>query len=249
MNALILAAGFGTRLKPWTDHHPKALVEVAGRPMLERVLERLDNEGFDRKVVNVHHFSEQIKDFIKSGYSDTDIRISDESDKILDTGGGLLKASELFEDKNTPILVHNVDILSDAPLNKIFRLHLDSGRDISLLTSDRDSSRKLIFDESGCLRGWHDVRNGIFKPGDFHPEPNMHSSSFSGIYIVGPSAIEQLRCYKNSNGNDIFPIMDFFLWVRDKIKIGEIKSNRLNLIDIGKPDTLKQADMFLKTYL
>lgn len=249
MNAFILAAGFGTRLKPWTDLHPKALVQVNNQPMLALVLERLEMQGFGNVVVNVHHFSDQIIDFINNYKSTQHIGISDESQQILDTGGGLLKALSHFKENDSPVLVHNVDILSDAPLREIYNLHINSRNDISLLTSNRKSSRSLIFDQYGFLKGWCNNATSEFKPSKFTPTPRMHRSSFSGIYIVNRKVEELLSRYKCEQSTDVFPIIDFFLWAQDKIKIGEIKSDKLNLIDIGKPDTLSQAEEFITSYL
>ena len=243
MKAMVLAAGFGTRLKPWTDSHPKALVPVAGVPMLERVLKRLENELFDTVIVNVHHFAGQIFDFLNQYSSDMRIEISDESSEILDTGGGLLRAYETFCDDSSALLVHNVDILSDAPLEKIYKFHEESENDVTLLTSDRNSSRALVFDNGGMLRAWHDRKNMIYRPDDFIMDTGFHCSSFSGIYVVGKKAVEKMRDFSEQRQSDVFPIMDFLIWAKDQLKIGEIKMPDLNLIDIGKPDTLKRADV------
>ena len=169
MRAFVLAAGLGTRLKPWTLEHPKALVPVGGVPMLRRVLERLRSEGFDEVTVNVHHFSEQIVDFLNHEELGVNVTVSDESDRLLDTGGGLLKAGI-----SAPMLIHNVDILSDAPLAEIMNRHLASGRDITLVTSDRESSRHLVFDAEGTLRGWHNVKTDEYKPAGFKAGADLH---------------------------------------------------------------------------
>ena len=140
MKAFILAAGFGTRLKPWTLEHPKALVPVHGVPMLRRVIDKLRGYGFDSLTVNVHHFADQIVDYIKEEGLEDLVKVSDESEGILDTGGGLLNAApQLFVSDSDPVLVHNVDILSDAPLREIMARHELSGADISLVTSLRES--------------------------------------------------------------------------------------------------------------
>ena len=151
MRAMILAAGLGTRLKPWTLEHPKALVPVDGIPMLERVILKLKSQGFDEIVVNVHHFAGQITDFLDSKDFGIKISISDERGGLLDTGGGLVHARHLLEGE--PFLVHNVDILSNADLSALMHFHESEGNDVTLLTSDRKSSRKLLFDEDGSLKG------------------------------------------------------------------------------------------------
>lgn len=242
MKALILAAGLGTRLRPWTLSHPKALVPVGKRPMLRRVIDRLRSEGFDRIAVNVHHFSGQIVDFLKEYPAGRDIYISDESEALLDTGGALLHAAPFLASDSEPFLVHNVDILSDAPLREIMEIHHASGRDISLVTSDRDSSRKLIFTAQGDLRGWHNLKTGEYRPAGFRPEAGWHESAFSGIYAVNPRVISNLRIYSERIGSPAFPIMDYLLKNSNKENIGEIKLAKLDLIDIGKPYSLDEAE-------
>ncbi|MDE6006839.1 MAG: NTP transferase domain-containing protein [Muribaculaceae bacterium] len=246
MKAFILAAGLGTRLKPWTDSHPKALVPVGGIPMLERVILRLRDNGFNDIVVNVHHFSDQIISFLANNDFGVTVRLSDESDRLLDTGGGLLKASELFGNDQGPVFVHNVDILSDAPLNDLMRQHKESGRDISLVTSPRDSSRKLIFGPDGTLEGWHNLITEEYRPAGIKPSPDSHESAFSGIYIMERNAISALGHFAEVSRIDKFPIMDFFLSAPPDINIGEIRLEALNLIDIGKPETLLKAESLFR---
>ena len=126
MKAMIFAAGLGTRLKPLTDHQPKALVPVAGRPMLEHVILKLKKAGFNELVINIHHFGEQIIDFLKANQNfGLTIHVSDERDLLLDTGGGIKKAEPFFQG-NEPFLVHNVDILSDTDLKALYEYHLHS---------------------------------------------------------------------------------------------------------------------------
>ncbi len=249
MKAFILAAGFGTRLKPWTLEHPKALVPVHGVPMLRRVIDKLNASGFDSLTVNVHHFADQIIDFLKGEGLEEQVKVSDESASILDTGGGLLEAAPLlFGDDAGPVLVHNVDILSDAPLRQIVERHNASDADISLVASPRDSSRKLVFDERGNLRGWHNLKSGEFRPEGFAMSADMHERAFSGIYVVSKVAVKALEAYAAEIGVRKFPIMDFLLHnaalpedADMKLKINEIELPELNLIDIGKPETLREA--------
>lgn len=246
MKAMILAAGLGTRLRPWTLSHPKALVPVGGVPMLGRVISRLTEEGFDRIVINVHHFAGQIRDYIASeDFGSVDIAVSDESDRLLDTGGGLLHATSLLCGDDAPYLVHNVDILSDAPLGDLMRRHIGSGDDITLLTSGRTSSRHLVFGKDGRLAAWHNVATGRYRPDGFVPAPSMHESAFSGIYVVSPSLHADLEEYSVRIGDAKFPVMDFMLGYAGKKRIGEVRLDALNLIDIGKPETLSQAEALL----
>lgn len=243
---MILAAGLGTRLKPWTLEHPKALVPVGGVPMLQRVIGCLEKEGFDRIVVNIHHFGDQIVDFLNDHDLGVEIRISDERAKLLDTGGGILKASELLmADDDRPFLIHNVDILSNARLNYLMRFHEETCMDITLLTSGRVSSRQLVFSSEGFLRGWHDLSNGHLRPDGFEIMDGDVSESFSGIYVIGANALKALRKYSYSNGVDSFPILDFFLACSNKLKIGRYYDKSLELIDIGKPASLERAQDIL----
>lgn len=242
MNALILAAGFGTRLKPWTDYHPKALVPVDGIPMLERVIRNLENRGFVEIGVTVHHFSDQIKDFLNSQNWKAKIFVSDETELLLDTGGGLKKALELFS-SDSPVLVHNVDILSDGNLGLLMQRHLMQGNDATLLVSDRESSRKLIFDKGMNLKGWHDLSKNVFRPSK--PEDYLETKelAFSGIYVASKSLIEDMD---RVIGTEVFPIMDYFLHPERKTAIKGLEQSGLRLLDIGKPASLTQASYMIK---
>ena len=147
MKAMIFAAGLGSRLKPLTDTMPKALVPVAGCPMLEHVILKLKASGFTEIVINIHHFGEQIIDFLKTNNDfGLTIHISDERDRLLDTGGGIRKARLFFENSGEPFLVHNVDILSDMNLKELYDSHMQSGSVATLLASRRTTSRYLLFD-------------------------------------------------------------------------------------------------------
>ena len=147
MKAMIFAAGLGTRLRPLTDHTPKALVSVAGKPMLERVILRLKEAGFNDITVNIHHFGEQIIEFLRANNDfGITIHLSDERDMLLDTGGGIKKARP-FLDGNEPFLVHNADILSDINLAELYRHHRESNAEATLLVSQRQTSRYLLLDD------------------------------------------------------------------------------------------------------
>lgn len=242
MNAMILAAGLGTRLKPWTLHHPKALVPVGGVPMLERVILKLKSQGFDSIVVNVHHFSGQIIDFLNDRDFGIDIVVSDESGCLLDTGGGLVRAHSLIDFDKGPLLVHNVDILSDADLGGLVTRHSASGCDATLLVSDRCSSRKLIFDEGMMLRGWHDLGKDSYRPENFRKEVGFMEYAFSGIHVLGKSALDEMEVLM---GSGKFPVMDYYLSTERKCNVAGYAVEGLHLIDIGKPATLSQAERML----
>ena len=155
MQAMIFAAGLGTRLKPLTDHMPKAMVSVGGEPLIRHVIEKLKASDAERIVVNVHHFAEQITDYLKDNNNfGVDIRISDESQKLLDTGGGIKKAAPLFLG-DRPILIHNVDILSNVDLQRFYaEADHESGVDALLLVSERKTKRYLLFNDDMRLVGW-----------------------------------------------------------------------------------------------
>lgn len=244
VKAMILCAGLGTRLKPWTLEHPKALVPVGGTPMLRRVAESLVAQGFESLTVNVHHFSDQIAEYIAGGNLPTaGVEISDESDSLLDTGGGILRAEHLLRKDESPFLVHNVDILSNANLKSMYEDHLESGRDITLLVSDRCSSRKLIFSKNGLrLKGWTNVDTGETKPGGTTVTCQDTLLSFSGIYIMSTSVFDAMR---RLGFSDKFPIMDFLLKSINELNVGAVIQPGLDLIDIGKPDTLAKANLTL----
>lgn len=246
MKAMILCAGLGTRLKPWTLSHPKALVPVGGVPMLRRVAQNLVSQGFDRITVNVHHFASQIVDYISDGnMPQTDVNISDESECLLDTGGGLLHASRFLAADSSPFLVHNVDILSNADLKSLYECHLKSERDITLLVSDRVSDRKLLFDKDMNLKGWINTRTKQTRPAVLDVSDYDNLLAFSGIYVMSPSVFDVMR--KNGFSGS-FPIMDFFLDSIPDLSIGGVSQCGLEIMDIGKPDSLKKANLEISAY-
>lgn len=238
MKAMILAAGLGTRLKPWTLHHPKALVPVGGVPMLERVIVNLKGQGFDYIVVNVHHFSDQIIDFLNNKEFGVKVVVSDEMDRLLDTGGAILNASELLRLNEGPALIHNVDILSNADLVNLMKAHEDIGSDSTLLVSERESTRKLIFNEEMKLTGWHNLSEGVYRPDNYDVSPEHVEYAFSGIHVVGEKVVEEMRRIESDNK---FSIVDFLLSHENHCNVTGYLQKDLSLMDIGKPATLSQA--------
>lgn len=236
---MIFAAGLGTRLKPLTDTMPKALVPVGGQPLLYRVIMRLKDAGFERIVVNVHHFADQIIDYLKvNEHFGLDIRISDEREQLLETGGGIKKAMPLF-DPDSPILIHNVDILSNLDLR---RLPMDAPL---LVVSQRQTKRYLLFDDNMRLQGWTNIETGELKgPAAHAPLSTLHTSlrhlAFSGIHVFHPSLAPLL-----SDWGDRFPIMDFYLKACATHLIKGYEATDLRLLDVGKLDTLDQAEQFM----
>jgi len=226
---MIFAAGLGTRLKPLTDTMPKALVRVGGQPLLWHVINKLKHAGYERIVVNVHHFAGQIVDYLKANDNfGLDIRISDESDMLLETGGGIKKALPLF-DPSEPILIHNVDILSNLDLTA---LPTDAPL---LVVSQRQTKRYLQFDDTMRLVGWKNIETGEVKGRE------GNSLAFSGIHMFHPSLTPLL-----SDWPERFPIMDFYLKACGDNLIRGYEATNLRLLDVGKLDTLDKAENFIK---
>lgn len=261
MKAMILAAGLGTRLRPWTLTHPKALVPVGNRPMLARVINRLRAEGFDELVVNVHHFGQQIIDFL-SCPEFASVGISDERARLLNTGGGVLKA---VGHSSEPVLVHNVDILSTASLAGLWKANLENkDAAATLLVSDRPSSRKLAFDVSGALTGWVNLTTGQTKG---IVDADSQLLAFSGIYVTNPAMLRAMatfaemetECKEDSKysaddcdshkhsptDNKEFALMDFLLSHTGALRFQAYVDRSLRLLDIGKPEALAHADEWL----
>ena len=228
--AMIFAAGLGTRLKPLTNTMPKALVRVGGQPLLWHVIMKLKQAGYERIVVNVHHFASQITDYLAANdHFGLDIRISDETAALLETGGGIKKALPLF-DPASPILIHNVDILSNLDLNA---LPMDAPL---LVVSERKTKRYLMFDDAMRLHGWINIETGEVKG-----EKANLLRAFSGIHVFHPSLTPLLADWPER-----FPIMDFYLKACGDHLIRGYEARDLQLMDVGKLDTLDQAETFIK---
>lgn len=238
MNALIFAAGLGTRLKPLTDTMPKAMVPVNGKPLLQILIEKLKTIGVTRVVINVHHFAQQIIDFVNANDSfGIDIRFSDETDMLLETGGGLKKASQLFDDKS-PVLVHNVDILSNADLSALY----EEAEHTTLLVSERQTQRYLLFDDNNRLVGWTNIATGEVKSPYKNLDPEKyHKYAFSGIQVFNQELLPYMDSWEGK-----FSIIDFYLSICDKAEIRCKVGRDLQLLDVGKLDTIAKAEEFLK---
>lgn len=240
MKVMLFAAGLGTRLRPLTDTSPKALVPVAGHPLLDITLRRLVSQGASEVVVNVHHFGDQIIRYVEAHDWGIPVRISDERAELLDTGGGLRKAASLFTADERPILIHNVDILSDAPLRDFYDRHIHD--EAALLVSARQTQRFLLFDDSGSLAGWTNTSTGVVRT----PYPDlqvqaMHRWAFSGIHCFSPRLFDLMQSFPPK-----FSIMDFYLHICGKVHIKGDYCEHLHLLDVGKLDTLAQAETFYK---
>lgn len=245
--AMIFAAGLGTRLKPLTDKMPKALVPVGGRPLVDIAVSRLLATGiYNRFVINVHHFPQQIIDYIGTRDYAPMVSFSDETEQLLETGGGLKKAAPLFS-TDEPILIHNVDILDNVDYEWFSRQHLDD-EDAVLLVSRRKTKRYLLFDNSMRLVGWKNVETGEIKsPYEYvrrtglsqYGEP-FNEYAFSGIHSFSPRLFPLMERFP-----DRFGIIDFYLSVCHRSRIVGCVKDDLRLLDVGKLDSLQEAENFI----
>jgi len=223
--AMILAAGMGTRLKPWTDHSPKALFPFRGMPMLRHVLEKLQMHGFGRVVINIHHRGEQILEYLKANRDfGMQILISDERDELRDTGGGLKKASALFDPG--PVLVHNVDIFSDLDLGRFYQAHIRMNAAATLAVRDRETSRSLLMNDAGLLCGWRDNRSG--EEVISRKSVSYVPVGFSGIYVVSEDFLQMLP------ERSVYPLMPEMLRISEVKDIALFRHDEGVWFDMGK---------------
>lgn len=241
MNAFIFAAGLGTRLKPLTDTMPKALVPVAGKPLLAHVIEKLKVAGCKKIVINIHHFGDMIIDYVKSQNNfDLDIVFSDERQMLLETGGAIKHAVELLG--NEPFLIHNVDILSNVDLNALIAAHSEAYSAATLLVSKRNSTRALLFSPEGNLTAWTNKTTGEVKsPYSDIDISNLNEFAFSGIHIFSPRLFKYFGTYPEK-----FSIIDFYLNTCKEEKIKAYTQEGLQLLDVGKLDSLEKAEAFVQ---
>lgn len=239
MKAMIFAAGLGTRLRPYTDTMPKALVPVAGKPMIWHQIQRLKSAGVDEVVVNVHHFADDLERYLLGQDFGVRVRISDERGMLLDTGGGLLAARRFFEG-GEPFLIHNVDIFSNLNLDHFIGSSLPDGALAKLLVSDRDSSRKLLFDKDLRLEGWKNLRTGELR-GSVSDEGSKEFA-FGGVHLVSPRIFAVMDELGFSGA---FSIIELYLAACARYSILGCCEPGLELVDVGKADSLDQSLKFL----
>lgn len=247
MKCLIFAAGLGTRLKPLTDTMPKALVPVGGMPLIEHVSRKLEASGIDEAVVNVHHFADMVQHWAEN-QDIMSMKVSDERQRLLETGGGVLHARPYLEGCGK-FLIHNVDILSDLDI-RWFESCVKEDALATLLVSERKTSRYLLFDpQTMQLVGWTNVATGEIRT----PYPELDPAkclklAFSGIHILSDKVFDVLESYAREKGlyeegdTPRFPIMDFYLSVCAEQKIYGVKAESLHLVDVGKLDTIEVAE-------
>lgn len=233
MKAMIFAAGLGTRFKPWTDKHPKALAIVNGKSLLQRNIEYLQQYDITEVVVNVHHFADQVINEIEKNKGwGSNIIISDEKSEVLETGGGLLKARHLLG--NETFLTLNVDILTDANLKYFLASHQQQNALITLAITNRKTSRYLLFNKYNRLCGWRNIKTGEEKIA-VH-ENQLFEKAYSGIAIFEPSVFDLI----GFTGK--FSLIDVYLSLAHENKIAGFDHSESKLLDVGKPESVAIAE-------
>ncbi|HUC82031.1 MAG TPA: nucleotidyltransferase family protein [Flavisolibacter sp.] len=233
MKAMIFAAGLGTRFKPWTDKHPKALAIVNGKSLLQRNVEYLQQYGITDVVVNVHHFADQIENAVeKAGGWGSNITISDERGEVLETGGGLVKAKSLLQGET--FLTLNVDILTDVNLKAMLVFHQQQGADVTLGVTGRTTSRYLLFNENNRLCGWRNVATGQERI-SIQQEQYLQKA-YSGLAIFEPHILDAIT----QTGK--FSLIDVYLSLAASHKIVGYDHSESRVLDVGKPESVAIAE-------
>jgi len=231
--AMIFCAGLGTRFKPWTDKHPKALAVVNGKSLLQRNVEYLQQYGIDDVVVNVHHFADQIIEAVEKNKGwGSKITISDEKDEVLETGGGLLKAKTHLQGGS--FLTINVDILTDVNLKALLSFHQQEGADITLGVTNRITSRYLLFNEYNRLCGWRNTATGQERIA-IH-EKAYKQLAYSGLALFEPSVFNAIT----QEGK--FSLIDVYLSLAPQFKIAAFDHSESKVLDVGKPESVALAE-------
>lgn len=235
MKAMIFAAGLGTRLKPFTDNHPKALVEVNGKTLLQRNIEYLATYGIREVIINVHHFANEIEDVIanNNGFN-SNIVISDETEALLETGGGLFKASWYFKESAEPFVVLNVDVLTDLNLSAMIDQHKSLQPLATLAVTTRPTSRYFLFDASSDLCGWKN-KNTREQKMSRNCDPSIEKA-FSGIHVIDPKIFSLIK----KEGK--FSMVDIYLELSKANVIKGFDHSNTKFIDVGKPESIHKAE-------
>ena len=242
MRAMLFAAGLGSRLQAITANKPKALVEVSGKPLLEYAIVYLKSFGISEVVINVHHFADQITGFLQEKKNfGIDIRISDERDFLLDTGGGLKKAASLFPG-NEPIVLYNVDIFSNLDLNHLLSYHMQEKALATLVVRKRETARYLLFDKQLQLAGWKDLRSGEIKISRPASIDEAEEFAFSGIHIINPEIFNLIT----EEGK--FSIIDLYLRLAQNQTIKAFVDDSGMWLDLGKPQQLAEAEILMGNF-
>ena len=246
MKALIFAAGLGTRLRPLTNDRPKAMVELAGKPMLQHVIERVAAAGFDDITINIHHFGQTIIDFLeKNNNFGLNVHISDERGLLLDTGGGILKARQWL-DGDEPFLVHNTDIISTLDLKAFYDYHVEHDALATILVKERNTQRYLLFDEDDRMCGWTNKATGEIKPdAEKLVGKRLSELAFGGLHVISPSIFPYLERFRRQEGEK-FSIIPFYISeCKHHLIHGYHPDSDYQWLDIGKPETLALAQELL----
>lgn len=245
VKGLIFAAGIGSRLRPITDTIPKALVTVGRVTMLERTIRRLIAAGVTDITVNVHHHAQLVKEWIAANATllEADLHVSDESSQLLDTGGGLLKAISSMADADA-ILLHNVDIFTEIPLQPMIEAHLARHSElpaVTLATAARPTSRYLLFDKQQRMRGWENVSTGEVRPSGLD-KADLSPLGFLGIHVLSPCVAQLLQEYAANHG-EVFSLTPFYVDNTQALDIRPYSADNYTWLDVGRPETLAIAQM------
>lgn len=235
MRALILAAGMGTRLKPLTDNTPKALVPFKGMPMVERIIRNLIDAGIQHIMVNVHHYAEQVVDFLDNlAMEGISLHISDETGKLMDTGGAILQARD-FLSADEDFIVHNVDVYTNLKIGELIRYHREGDALATLAVKRRPTSRSLLFDASGSLCGWIHNETG---------EKKMVRTPSGPLVDLGNSCVQMI----SAGFLDFFPetvprsLTEMYLELAGQHKIGAFVHDQDYWYDLGRYNNFIKAD-------
>ncbi|WP_163706963.1 nucleotidyltransferase family protein [Mangrovibacterium lignilyticum] len=239
MKAMLFAAGLGTRLKPLTNNKPKALVEIGGITLLERCIRHLKQNGIHEIVINVHHFGNQIRAFLVDNNNfDLTLHISDESEGLLDTGGGILKAEEFLSGEE-PILLVNVDVLTNLDFQQVLHFHEKTNSLATLVVRQRQTSRYLLFNKNQ-LAGWKNMKSGEVKVSRPKLIDSAEEFAFSGIHIIQPELLGLIT----ETGK--FSIIDLYLRLAKTEKVSAFVDQQSVWMDLGKVDELAEAEALIK---
>ncbi len=246
---MIFAAGLGTRLKPLTDTMPKALVPLAGKTLLQWQIEKLKVAGITDIVVNVHHFADKIIDYLReNNYFGCHIQVSDERNMLLETGGGLRKAQPLLTSNLSPILVCNVDILSNINIPALLNAYTPEEMGV-VVVYPRDTQRYLLFDETNRLCGWTNIATGEIRgpiSDNRHPIPNTRHLAFSGMQVLNPRIFEVMDKVVAEKGEK-FSLIDLYLSIAEKEILRAFIPENYRMMDVGKIAQLSEAESFAAT--
>ncbi|MBO5673495.1 MAG: nucleotidyltransferase family protein [Paludibacteraceae bacterium] len=251
MKAMIFAAGLGTRLKPLTDTMPKALVPLAGKTLLQWQIEKLKAAGITDIVVNVHHFPDQIIDYLRENNQfGCYIQVSDERNMLLETGGGLRKAHPLLTSNlsplaSSPILVCNVDILSNIDIPALLNAYNPEEMGV-VVVYPRDTQRYLLFDDNSRLRGWTNIATGEVRgplSDNRYPIANTRKLAFSGMQVLNPRIFEVMEKVVAEKGEK-FSLIDLYLSIAEKEILRAFIPENYRMMDVGKINQLSEAEAF-----